>query len=487
MTSYYGSLGENPHSQPLLGPSGGNDIDDIDPNSLKVGLVGAKRRSPSSFGPKGSKRTLSFQTTEQQRPVLKTVVSKRVIKRSNDGTRIPLPRPTTTNVRKKSFIYTMLNPRSTAWQAITFKWFISTLIVMDLVIFVVSTEPNLSIGQEAMSGAWEAGTSGIFLTEYILRLLTVTESNKYGSRGCCVGRLRYAITAPAIIDLVASVPYFLERFTGWNLPTLTYLRAFRLLRILKTQGFSEATKSVCRVFFYNSEILTVALWIGVGLVLFTAVLMYYFRPRESDHPQFRSLSSTMYLATLMLTGQGGPDGEIPWYTSFVVLLTGIFSIGMFAIPASMLTWGFEGEAARLAKHRFMMASGQLRTTSASTEEDGIHDDWSYSSDDYSTDDEYLKTIAGEDDSDGEDETKRLLHDFQMADVDGSGTISLTEFIKLSRETKATAAQSKVETVNTDVAPRLTSRLDELEKKVEANGEKMDRILALLEALNAKQI
>ena len=55
----------------------------------------------------------------------------------------------------------------------------------------------------------------------------------------------------------------------------------------------------------------------------------------------------------MLTGQGGPDGDLPWYTKAVVILTGLFSIGMFAIPASMLTWGFEAEAERCAKRTYI--------------------------------------------------------------------------------------------------------------------------------------
>ena len=45
-------------------------------------------------------------------------------------------------------------------------------------------------------------------------------------------------------------------------------------------------------------------------------------------PEFQSILSTMYLACLMLTGQGGPDGDLPWYTKSVVLLTSAFSIGM---------------------------------------------------------------------------------------------------------------------------------------------------------------
>ena len=142
-----------------------------------------------------------------------------------------------------------------------------------------------------------------------------------------------------ILGSAISDPHQSSYFSSRNLPTLTYVRAFRLLRILKTEGFTEAIKSVVRVFRYNSEILYVAVCIGFLMVVVTSVLMYYLRP--PNNPQFESLPATIYLSTLMLTGQGGPDPadeKLPWYTCGVVLLTGIFSIGMFAIPASMLTW-----------------------------------------------------------------------------------------------------------------------------------------------------
>lgn len=322
----YGSLNVEPQSplQPLLEDSTANPTNVVPPLGKQLGIPNA----PSNA----------------RRPVLKTVVSKRAIKAAglspsqqqddDDNQRL------SQSGRKKSFVYTMLNPRSSARQAKIFKWFITMVIIADLIVFVLSTEPDLTESQQQIFSTWEAITSCIFLTEYILRFLTVTESHKYGSMGPITGRLRYSVTSSALIDLVATAPYFLERFTGWDLPTLTYIRSFRLLRILKTESFSEASKSVYRVFKYNSEILYVALCIGVGMVLFTSVLMYYMRPK--NHEQFESLSATIYLSTLMLAGQGGPDGQLPWYTSAVVLLTGVFSIGMFAIPASMLTWGFEG-------------------------------------------------------------------------------------------------------------------------------------------------
>jgi hypothetical protein len=202
----------------------------------------------------------------------------------------------------------MLNPRSIEWQAIAFKWFIAIVITLDVIAFIFSTDPDLNEEHEKLYQDWEAIDSWIFLTEYVLRVIVVTESVKYGSMGPIKGRLAYMRTTSALIDLISTVPYFLEHFTGFDLPTLTYLRSFRLLRILKTQGSSEAVRSVCRVLRYNSEILVVGLWIGMGFVLFTAVLMYYLRPRDEENVQFKSLRATLFLATMMLTGQVSERG-----------------------------------------------------------------------------------------------------------------------------------------------------------------------------------
>ena len=76
----------------------------------------------------------------------------------------------------------------------------------------------------------------------------------------------------------------------------------------------------------------------------------------------------------MLTGQGTPDGVLPWYTKLIVMLTAVFSVPIFVIPSSMLTWGFEAEAARLMKkkrewrrrRREAAAAGRLYVSSSSS-------------------------------------------------------------------------------------------------------------------------
>ena len=163
----------------------------------------------------------------------------------------------------------------------------------------------------------------------------------------------------------------------------------------------------------------------------------------------------MYLATLMLTGQGGPDGDLPWYTKAVVLLTSAFSIGMFAIPVSMLTWGFEAEAARCAKRSRQLAKRESNPI----------DDNDVSTDEYSTDEDYQKIIAGEESSSSDEEgeiAKAMRAAFEKSDVDGSGTISFDEFMELSqsRRLETTALEGRVAALE-DKLDEALSKIDKL--------------------------
>jgi hypothetical protein len=262
---------------------------------------------------------------------------------------------------------------------------------------------------------------------------------------------------------------------------------------MKTQSYAKAFDAVNRVIYYNAEILYVALMVCIFLVLFTSVLMYYFRPKHPvDSQDFESIAATMYLSTLMLTGQGGPDGVLPWYTKGIVLMTGVFSVAMFAIPASMLTWGFEAEAARLAararqrrKSREKGLSCDSSTSSSSSWEDD--DDSSSLS---TSDEEYQKIIAGDEDSSEDEDAKmkKLMEKFNEFDTDKSGGLTLSEFMKLGMDPPSPEAMrgnihnrfgagARVRRGSDD--SNLANRMDFLEEKVEANNEKLDQILALL--------
>lgn len=172
------------------------------------------------------------------------------------------------------------------------------------------------------------------------------------------------------------------------------------------------------------------------------------------------------------------------YTKGVVLLTGVFSIGMFAIPASMLTWGFEAEAERVAK-RTRQLSKIRRNLSAHDLNDS--DSWSSSGNDYSADEAYQKILAGEDDTDDDsnDADSAAIAKFLQLDADGSGSISLQEFIQFVRKESGlstgngtTSVESASETGSGNTT--LSKRIDVLETKVDNIMKKVEKICNLME-------
>jgi hypothetical protein len=434
-------------------------------------------------------------------------------KASQDDTVLPERRKH--QQHRHSFVYTLLNPHSKRIQAVAYKRFISVVILVDLLFFITSTDEHIMAKHKDFFHFSEGVSSTIFLIEYFCRLVIITESKRYKAAGPLFGRLQYLRSWPALIDLFATLPFFLEYPTGWNLPTLTYLRFFRLFRILKTEGYIRAMDAIYRVVYYNSEILYVAALLCIFLILVTAVLLYYLRPaNKEDAEDFGSIAATFYMSTLMLTGQGGPSGELPWYTKSIVLLTSVFSVAMFgacatvpspavdqgatlscntnthtaffpfadttAIPASMLTWGFEAEAERMAKQAHKRLLQRRSTHGSSTTSTDDYE--SESPDDDSTDEEYFRIIAGADEEgDGENDTpwmKEMRERFIKADGNMDGTLTLKEFFQLQAsmgEDPHDITSSQTALVNAS----MMSRMEALESTVAANALKLDQILAVL--------
>jgi Ion transport protein len=413
----------------------------------------------------------------------------------------------------------MLNPRSKQWQASAYKTFITFIIGTDLLAFIAYSDPSVAdwfnhhINKAAATtavwyyyypilsfGALEGVVSAIFLVEYILRIATITERHRYGQHGPIQGRLLYATTTwSSWIDVCALAPYFIEQCTGLSLPTLTILRLFRLMRILKTAPYIRAMDAVYRVVYFNAEILYVALLVCFFLTLGTAVLLYLCRPptdlnSADGRSDFSSIPATLYLSIALLTGQGGPrdEDDLPWYTKAIVVLTSLVSVVMFAIPASMLTWGWEAEAARMAKRarRRALEKQRVNREQGATATGNDADTSSSSSDGETTDEEYFRVIAGEGDGDesNTDDAKKsqwmqeVREAFVKADSDGTGTLSLAETASLLAATTTSTCDAVGENGAVAATPFHTvlNRLDRYEEDLRQTNQKLDLILHLLQ-------
>mmetsp|Transcript_37137 Transcript_37137/g.148162 ORF Transcript_37137/g.148162 Transcript_37137/m.148162 type:complete len:431 (+) Transcript_37137:458-1750(+) len=314
----------------------------------------------------------------------------------------------------------------------------SALILLNMFVFVISTDDSINDQYSGLFYIVEGVTSVLFLIDYVCRVIVITEhkhfsdpvwgryatsdeitvtvgrfrvlsdqTQKLNKTTFLLDRINYLLTPIAVVDAISTFPFFLEIIFSTNLPLTTPLRLFRLTRILKTETVSDAISSAWRVIVFNKDILVVALILCLILTLITSTLLYYFQPKHKGHQEFESIPATIFLSVLMLTGQGGPDGDLPWYTKMIVMMTAIFSVAMFAIPASMLTWGFEAEAERLAKRSHEMkkkeakiSQGLLPPEEVSSDSDDDFGRWFFKGEPTSDEDEwdeYANVILGSSD------------------------------------------------------------------------------------------
>jgi len=200
--------------------------------------------------------------------------------------------------KSHSKLYDTLNPKSTTPSALTFQRCISFVILLDSLSYIISTEPGLK-DFNSFFYVIEGITSTIFLIEYIARLTVCREKRVYAKYGAVRGRWKFIISGQSLLDAFATFPFFLELLLGIPLPTLTYLRVFRLLRIMRKSSSCKAMDTVARVFYFNKEILNVAALLATYLVIITSILMYYLRPRGEDvdgledQTDFDSIANTM--------------------------------------------------------------------------------------------------------------------------------------------------------------------------------------------------
>lgn len=156
-------------------------------------------------------------------------------------------------------------------------------------------------------------------------------------------------------------------------------------------------------------------------------------------------SATTRLSELHLPERKG------WYTKCVVLVTSVFSVAVVAIPASMLTWGFEAERmARRARKRSQQRQNDSSSSNSSSD----------------------NLIAGEDDEEEYDDEpwkKRMREAFAHADSNKDGTLALQE------------AQDLMLSGGAGHTAVMETRLAQLEADVAANAQKLDQILLLLQA------
>lgn len=217
------------------------------------------------------------------------------------------------------------------------------LILLNVLAFALGTIPSIARQHEALLWGFEVFSVVVFSIEYLARLWACTADASY--RHPVLGRLRYALTPLALIDLIAILPFYLP-WLGLDLRELRVMRLGRLLRVLKLGRYSESLHTVGRVFRNKRTELVAAVFIML-LIIVVAASLLHFAEGEAQPQHYGTFPDSMWWAAETMTTVGYGD-VIPRTPLGKVLasIIAIIGIGMFALPTAILGSGFLEEANR---------------------------------------------------------------------------------------------------------------------------------------------
>ena len=194
--------------------------------------------------------------------------------------------------------------------------FLISLILLNIVAVLLETVDSIYSQYKLEFLIFERLSTLIFLIEYILRVWVCIE-NKKKKDGNIQARLKYMITWPAIIDLLAVLSGLLPMIFEVD---LRILRALRMLRLLKFSRYFKVMNLLLGVLKEEKQSFLAAMFLLAVAMLIASTGIYMFE-KDAQPNKFGSIPEAMWwaIATLTTIGYGDVLQLLPW-GSFLVQL-----------------------------------------------------------------------------------------------------------------------------------------------------------------------
>ena len=185
---------------------------------------------------------------------------------------------------------------------------------------------------------FEVGSVVVFTAEYILRIGLCTGRPEFNRP--FMGRVRYALTPMALVDLLAILPFYLPMLIPLDLRFLRTLRLLRIIRIVKLGRYSSALNVLQSVLSRKRAELGICIFVISILLVLVSGLMFAVE-HQAQPETFSSIPATLWWGIATMTTVG--YGDIYPVTAMGKILAGMMAllgVGLFALPAGILAGGF---------------------------------------------------------------------------------------------------------------------------------------------------
>lgn len=218
-----------------------------------------------------------------------------------------------------------------------------TLIALNVLSTILESVREIEIVFGEFFGTFERISVAIFTAEYVLRMWSCVDGSDPRFSDPVKGRLRYAVSPMALIDLLAVAPFFLAAFVSVD---LRFLRVLRILRILKLSHYFSVLNVLLDALREERKAFGAALFLMTIAVLFAASGIYLVE-HEAQPAAFSSIPSAMWWSVVTLTTVGyGDVSPVTPAGKFFGAAISVLGVGMVALPTAILAHGFTRELRR---------------------------------------------------------------------------------------------------------------------------------------------
>ena len=219
---------------------------------------------------------------------------------------------------------------------------IAALISINVMIVMLETVHGVADRFGGVFQVVEFVSIVIFVCEYFLRVWSAVEIPMY--RHPIWGRLRYAFSLYALIDLVAIIPFFLPHLLGdVDLVFLRGLRLLRLMTVLKLGRYSKSLSMMIRVYRQKRDDILVSMAVIMLILLLSSSLMYYLE-HTAQPDAFPNMFAALWWGMVALTTVGyGDVYPITVLGKICASIISLLGIGLVALPSGLLVAGFIDE------------------------------------------------------------------------------------------------------------------------------------------------
>jgi len=218
---------------------------------------------------------------------------------------------------------------------------IMALIVLNVIAVILETVDSIEARFGGFFRIFNIVSIVIFTVEYLLRLWTCTVDERY--EGTVRGRIKYAFSTFALLDLIAILPFYLPFVTTVD---LRFLRVLRLLTLLKMTRYADEFKLFGNVLKAKKREIVISAILVLMIIILSSSLMYYIE-HDKQPEAFSSIPAAMWWAVVTLSTVGYGDVlPLSPLGKLVAACVSVMGIALFAIPAGIIASGFVEEMRR---------------------------------------------------------------------------------------------------------------------------------------------